>query len=254
MYPVICRIGPFEIYSFGVMVAAAALLCSFLMVREGKSFGIKAQEIYDLVFWAAVGGIIGARVFYIVLNFSFFLSSPAEIFMINHGGLAWQGGFVFGILAVVVFIRLKKRPLLVMADFIAPYLALAQAVGRIGCFLNGCCYGKEFVGGVYFPVHDAVLHPTQLYESALLLFLFFVLMRMRKRSLSAPGIIFISYVIFAPLFRFVVEFFRADHQPLFFGLSVFQYVCIVFFSAGIGMLIGRNWASRITEKEDRNRK
>lgn len=237
MHPIICRIGPVEVYSFGVMVAVAAVLCSLLMVREGRFFGIAAEEIYDLVFWAAMGGILGARIFYVFLNLPFFLSDPLEIFMLNRGGLAWQGGLLVGAIAVVVFIRRKKRPVLFMADFMAPYLALGHAIGRIGCFLNGCCYGKEFPHGIYFPVHHAVLHPTQLYESVVLFILFFVLMRLRKVAVENPGMVFSGYVMAASLIRFMVEFFRADHQPLLFDLSVFQYVSILFFLAGAVMFV-----------------
>ncbi len=235
MYPTICYIGPVAIYSYGVMVAVAALVCSFLMVRDGRSLGITSEEIYDLVFWAAVGGIVGARIFYILLNLPFFLADPLEMVMLHHGGLAWQGGLVFGSLAVGVVIKKSQRPFFVMADFIAPYLALGHAIGRIGCFLNGCCYGKEASWGIYFPVHDAHLHPTQLYECAALIGLFFVLKILRQRWEKQPGLVFVGYLTLSALIRFIIEFFRADHQPLLLNLSVFQYVSVFFFVLGLGI-------------------
>jgi len=150
------------IHSYGLMLALAVLICSFLLVGDAHKSKIKPEIIFDLAFWAIVGGITGGRLFYVVLNYPFFVANPHEIIMIQKGGLAWQGGLAFGGLTTVLFIRKKNLFLPAMLDLIAPYLALGQAIGRIGCFLNGCCFGKIFEGGIYFPVHDATLHPTQL--------------------------------------------------------------------------------------------
>ena len=236
MHPVICHIGPVSIYSFGVMVALAAVVCSVLMGREARRLNIGQEEVYDLVFWAAAGGIIGARLFFIALNFSTFWSDPKEIIMIQNGGLAWQGGLLGGALATGLLTRRKGWDMPVIADLAAPYLALGHAIGRIGCFLNGCCYGKEIAWGIYFPVHGAHLHPTQLYEFALLVILFAVLKGLRASFEKRPGMLFVLYVICASAIRFAVEFFRADHQPLFLQLSIFQYVSIGFFLAGLGLI------------------
>ena len=236
MHPVICHIGPVFIYSYGVMVALAAVVCSLLMAREARRLRIEANDIYDLVFWAALGGIIGARMFFITLNFPDFLGNPKEIVMIQHGGLAWQGGFLGGALASWLVMRQKKWAVCVMADFIAPYLALGHAIGRVGCFLNGCCYGKEFAWGIFFPVHGARLHPTQLYELVLLVILFIALKRLRTSFEKIPGMIFSLYVVCSSAIRFIVEFFRADHHPLLFQLSIFQYVSAGFFLIGLLMI------------------
>lgn len=236
MYPTLFQIGPVAIHSFGVMVALAVFVCGYLMGRDARPLGIRSEEIFDFVFWAAVGGIIGARLFFIFLNGEFFLENPSEIIMLQRGGLAWQGGFVLGAAAAIVFLKRKGWSGWTMADLGAPYLALGHAIGRIGCFLNGCCYGKEAAWGIYFPVHEAHLHPTQLYEAAALTVLFFLLKAARTR-MPRPGQVFAIYVIAASVIRFVVEFFRADHELLAFGLSVFQYVGIGFFFAGWGLLL-----------------
>jgi len=97
MHPVVCRIGPFTIYSFGLMFLLAVVFCSWLLGREAKSYGISSEKIQDLIFWLVIAGVIGARLFFIFLNFSFFLEQPGEILMLNRGGLAWQGGLVAGI-------------------------------------------------------------------------------------------------------------------------------------------------------------
>ena len=215
---------PVTIYSYGLMLAIAVVVCTSMMVRDARRKNIKADFIFDLVFWVIVGGIIGARLFYILLNYHFFLNNPDEIIMIQNGGLAWQGALILGAMAGTSLVKRRKLFLPDVLDLCAPYLALGQSIGRIGCFLNGCCYGKVVDGGIYFPVHSAYLHPTQLYDSAGL-FIIFLILKRYQRSSSIPGLVFASYLILASALRFGVEFFRADHEIFFFGFSIFQFVC-----------------------------
>ena len=95
--------------------------------------------------------------------------------MLQHGGLVWFGGFIGALLCSLVFLKVKKLPVLDLLDLLVPYAALAQAIGRIGCFFNGCCYGKECSLGFYFPVHARILFPSQLLDSLTLLFIFIFL-------------------------------------------------------------------------------
>ncbi len=231
MHPILGHFGPFTLYSFGLMLALAVVVCSFLLSYDAKAFGISQEIIFDFVFWVIVGGIIGARVFFIILNFSDFVANPKEIIMITNGGLAWQGGLVLGGLSGLFFVRRKKLPLLVMIDLSAPYLALGQAIGRIGCFFNGCCYGKESSWGIYFPVHQSRLLPTQLYDTLMLGAIFFFLKTLQKKSLIR-GEIFAAYMMLASVERFINEFFRGDHINSAVGLSIFQLVSIVVFFLG----------------------
>ena len=232
MHPIIGHIGPFVIYSFGLMLAAAVLVCSFLLSRDAKAAGIPQETIFDFVFWVILGGVIGARLFFIALNIRDFIADPKEIIMIQNGGLAWQGGLLFGWIAGVMFIRKKQLSLRMMADLSAPYLALGQAIGRIGCFLNGCCYGRVAAWGVYFPVHHARLHPTQIYDTVMLLVIFVILKKFKKAS-RIRGEVFSVYLILAAVERFINEFFRADHVNTPIGLSVFQIVSVIIFIAGV---------------------
>jgi len=149
--------------------------------------------------------------------------------MIHHGGLAWQGGVVTGMAAALIFMRVKNLPVRKTLDIVAPYIALGQSIGRVGCFLNGCCYGKPLSWGIYFPVHQAHLHPAQLYDALGLLVLFFVLKELLRLK-KFDGQIFILYVIAASLLRFVVEFFRADHTLIGETLSIFQIMTLGFMS------------------------
>jgi phosphatidylglycerol---prolipoprotein diacylglyceryl transferase len=236
MHPVICKIGPFTVYSFGLMFLLAVILCSWLLGREAKRYGIPSEEIQDLIFWLVLSGVLGARLFFIFLNFFFFWENPGEIFMLNRGGLAWQGGLLAGIVAGIIFSRRKRKSLWFLADLLAPYLALGQAIGRLGCFLNGCCYGRPVSWGVYFPVHQAFLYPTQLYEAAALAVAFFIL-QSSKRSLPYQGQVFSAYLVLASLARFLNEFFRADHTAFIGGLSIFQVVCIALGLSGVTLFM-----------------
>jgi phosphatidylglycerol:prolipoprotein diacylglycerol transferase len=121
---------------------------------------------------------------------------------------------------------LKKLPLWPTLDLVVPYAALGQAIGRLGCFLNGCCQGKPVSWGIYFPVHQASLHPTQLYSAASLLLIFVLLKSLRKLNLHA-GSLFFWYLILASGERFFVQFLRADYDPVWGGLGVFQIVNVV---------------------------
>ena len=225
MFPIICQFGPVPVYSYGLMLAVAAVVCTFLASRDAKKINIPAGVIADLVFWTVVTGVLGARLFYILLNHRFFMDHPLEIVMIQNGGLAWHGGLIAATLAGIRFIHRKRLHLPTMLDLVAPYAALGESIGRIGCFLNGCCYGREVSWGIYFPVHHTRLHPTQLYTMAGLFILFIILRHYRKVS-KIPGDAFVMYLFGASLLRFVIEFFRADHYILVMGLSVYQWVCI----------------------------
>ncbi len=231
MYPTIGHIGPITIYSFGLMLAIAVIVCSFLMSRDARKVGISQETIFDLVFWVILGGIVGARIFFILLNLSDFVADPKQIIMIANGGLAWQGGLVLGCLAGVMYVRKKNLSLSMMVDLAAPYLALGQAIGRIGCFLNGCCYGRSVAWGIYFPVHGQHLHPTQLYDTGMLLGIFFILKYLQKSS-TRRGEVFAAYLVLASVERFINEFFRADHTVAAMGLSIFQWVSVAVFLLG----------------------
>ncbi|MBF0384470.1 MAG: prolipoprotein diacylglyceryl transferase [Candidatus Omnitrophica bacterium] len=232
MFPIICKIGVIPVYSYGLMLAIAVIVGSSFMAREAKSSGIKPDLIYDFLFWVMVFGVIGARVFFVVLNWDYYSQNLLEIIMVNKGGLAFQGGVVGGSVAAVIFIKFSKLNLISILDLSAPTLALGQAIGRIGCYLNGCCQGIASYSGLYSPVHDDYLIPVQLYSSLFLLSIFYCLMRHRKRSRS-PGTTFALYFVLAPLERFITQFFRYDYEPLFFGLGLFQIISLIFIAVGV---------------------
>jgi len=232
MHPILFTIGPITIYSYGVMLATAVVVCTYLLSLDAKRYNISQETAYDLVFWCILWGIIGARIFYIFIEWSYFSNNLLEIPMLQKGGLAWQGGFLGGTLAGVWFAHNKKLSLRPLMDLTAPYIALGQSIGRIGCFFNGCCYGKPVAWGIYYPVHNARLYPTQLFETAGLFIIFLILKRAQSKPHEA-GFVFVFYLWLAAIERFIVEFYRADHDLLWLGLSLAQYIALGVFAAGL---------------------
>lgn len=237
MFPAICTIGPFTIYSYGLMLALAFMVSSSLASARARRAGENGEIIFNFCFLSLIFGIIGARIFYVADNLKFYLKQPLEILMLQHGGLSWYGGFMLGSIGGIWYLRKRKFPIYTALDLIAPYLALAQAIGRIGCLLNGCCYGKESISfGIYFPVHEATLIPTQIYSSILLL-LIFIFLKIKQEGFHLKGEVFFLYLLLYSIKRFFIEFWRGDNPIVFLGLTLFQIISIfIFIFSVIGLI------------------
>lgn len=250
MHPVLYQfqIGQFQlaIYSYGAMLALAFLLGIWVAGRRAPSRGMNPQLIVDLSLWVLVLSIIGARVLYVSTNWEYYRFHLWEILMVQKGGLVFYGGLIIGILTVVAFTRLKQMSFWQVADVMTPSIALGQAIGRIGCFLNGCCYGKltSVAWGVQFPEQSPasqqfgplhVVHPTQLYSTGANLLLFFFLLWIDPRR-KFDGQTFWIYVLCYGIARFGLEFFRGDNQPIFGFLTLSQTISIFLFILAVAML------------------
>ncbi|MFA5356606.1 MAG: prolipoprotein diacylglyceryl transferase [Candidatus Omnitrophota bacterium] len=236
MYPEICKIGPITIYSYGLLMAAAFLISSALAVQQAKRKGFDPESIFNLSFIAFICGVAGARILYVAENAPYYLKNPLEIFMLQRGGLSWYGGLIIGALCGVIFLKKKKLSIYGILDLIVPFVALGQAIGRVGCLLNGCCYGKVSRFGIYFNIYDSVLIPTQIYSSLALLLIFIILRRLQERPHSR-GAVFFTYLVLYSAQRFFIEFLRADNQIIIFGLTLFQLISIaIFLSAGYKLI------------------
>lgn len=236
MHPEICKIGPLTIYSYGLMLVIAFMVTTWLASAEAKRKGINPDIIFNLNFVILICGIIGARIFYISYNLDYYLRNPLEMIMLQKGGLAWFGGLTFGMISGIIYLRVKKLPVFKIADLLMPFVALAQAIGRLGCFLNGCCFGKESAYGIYFPSHGAILIPTQLYSAVLLVFIFISLRFLQKRP-HQDGQIFFAYLLLYSAKRFFIEFWRGDSPTILFGLTLFQFISLAVFLAGAAGLL-----------------
>ncbi|MFH0876600.1 MAG: prolipoprotein diacylglyceryl transferase [Candidatus Omnitrophota bacterium] len=239
MKPILFQCGFLTIYTYGVSVAVAFFVASFLAGREARRRGLDENRIYNLTIFLLVSGIVGARLFYVGLNWDYFKTDLLEVFKLQHGGLVWFGGLVGATFAGWIFLKIKRMDVLATLDLMAPYIALAQAIGRIGCFFNGCCYGKPSAWGIYFPVHETALFPSQLLDSFTLLVIFVVL-RLFSASRN-KGVVLSLYLVLASLQRFLMEFLRADTRPFYGPLSIFQWISIGLFVLGLAGTICWTW-------------
>lgn len=223
MHPVLIKFGPLSVYSYGTMLAIGFSIAVLFIYSRAPSFRLDKNTIVDLSIFALIGGIIGARLFYIVLNINYYIAQPIEVFNLSKGGLVWYGGFLGGSASSIWYIRKKALNFWDVFDLMAPYVALAQAIGRIGCFLNGCCFGREG-------------HPAQLYSS-LTLILIFVALRLWQERRHFNGEIFLGYSALYSAKRFVIEFFRGDSQRLTFDLTLYQYISLAIFLTSVFIFI-----------------
>ena len=248
MYPILFQFGPLTVYSFGAFMALAALSAGWILGLELKRNNYNGELASTIVFATAVGGLIGARLLFIVEEWQGFLAAPWR-YIFTGAGFTWYGGFLGGALAGWWTVKKNNIPALVGFDMAAPALALAYGVGRIGCHVAGdgdwgsvtdmpwgVAYTNAIVGwadpntGIPYPPGVKV-HPTPIYEFLQGVFVFAILWSLRKKSL-APGTIAWLYLILAGLMRFVVEFWRIN-PALGFGLSEAQW-----FSLALALLGG----------------
>ncbi|MBU1726988.1 MAG: prolipoprotein diacylglyceryl transferase [Candidatus Omnitrophica bacterium] len=247
MYPQICKIGPFVIYSYGLMLVIAFILSVTLAALFAKRQGFHPDVVYNFGFTVFIAGVIGARLFYVIENINYYLENPLEIILLQHGGLSWFGGLVLGTVFGLWYLKKKNIPVLKFLDVIIPFVALGHAIGRIGCFLNGCCYGKPSKFGFYFPAHKAVLIPTQLI-SVFILLIIFIFLRTLQRRPHHEGQILFAYLFLFSIKRFFIEFLRADNPQVLWGLTLFQLLSIVVFCIGItGFFMVNKKGRKVTE-------
>lgn len=240
MKPILLTCGPFHLYSYGLCIAVGVLLALFLMKRQSLKEGfLETETLFDIVSVVLIWGFSGARLFYVAQNFSYYWASPLKIFALWEGGLIFYGGAVAAVTGFWVFTRRRKLPFWRTLDFIIPYGVLTHAFGRIGCFLNGCCYGKrcDLPWGVKFPSVPYPVHPTQLYESFFDLVLFLFLSHRQKQPHS-DGQISLFYFILYGMGRFSIEFLR-EPTYVWWGLTSNQWLSLLIMIAAFAVFKGK---------------
>ena len=261
MYPELFKIGPFTVYSYGLMLGIAFITASWILTKEIERKKLNANIATEITILAIIFGIIGAKLFHLFENFDAFLEDPVGM-AFSPGGLTFFGGLIVAVMAIWIYARKKKIPFLYLADAAAPALALAYGIGRIGCHLAGdgdygiptdLPWGTNYENGTVPPsvmfqgseiaqnYSDGILpdntplHPTPIYEFLFCLLIFGILWRLRKNE-WVQGKLFMFYLIFISIERFSVEFIRLNPR-LLFGLSEAQLISVILFTVGVIGLI-----------------
>ncbi len=234
--PVVLKLGIFEIRWYGVMVALAVLAVIAISLSEAKRLGVARDHIYNLAIWAVLGGVIMSRLLHVIDEWHYYISHPEQI--ISFAGLTIYGAVLGALIAAVVYARVKRLSIWQLADILAPGAIMGQAVGRIGCIINGCCYGlanpPRWAGAIVYtnPEHALLgtpvgvpLYPTHLYHLVWNLIGFAVLWSLRKR-LSPRGSLFLLYLAIYAAGDLTIRSVR-EGAPFLFGLQQAQLIGIV---------------------------
>jgi phosphatidylglycerol:prolipoprotein diacylglycerol transferase len=252
MHPVAFQVGPLTIHWYGILVALGFLVGLWNAARRAPRAGVSGEIIADLGPWLIAGAVVGARFWYVVAYWDHqFAQAPWwEVFMVHHGGLVYYGGLVGAALAALWFLYRRRLPPWRVADVLAPGISLGYAIGRLGCLLNGCCYGRacSLPWAVRYPADNPLgpptfpVHPTQVYESLLSLGLYGLLAWVfRKRRFD--GQVFGLYLVGYAGTRSLVECFRGDYPPdqIHWGLTPAQWFSVW---VALGGLVLLYWRSR----------
>ena len=248
---------PLKIHSFGFMLVIAFYTTYFILDKDLKRLKYEDNLASDLVFWAALGGVLGAKIYHLIENLDQVIADPSGM-IFSGSGLVFLGGLIGGTISVSIILYKNKLPWLVFADIVAPLLILGYGIGRIGCFLVGDDYGiptklpwgLSFPDGLppsttyvfenYFPWIDISkfdpgilkVHPTQIYESLICIILFFYLYKSRLK-IKVVGSLFFTYLILAGIERFFIEFIRTNEKYFLGIFSGAQIISVFMISIGL---------------------
>lgn len=222
--------GKITIHSYGLMIGIGILCCVLMAYYRAPKKGLSKEAILDIAIYSVIAGFIGAKCLYLLVEFKSLLQHPLKI--LGSSGFVVYGGLIAGVLAAIIYCRKKKYVFMEYFDMAAPSIAMAQGFGRIGCFLAGCCYGRETESflGVVFPENSMApggvkLLPTQLISSAGN-FLIMAVLLLYSRKAKKAGNVGILYMFLYGTGRFFVEFLRMDDRGDFWLFSTSQWISI----------------------------
>ena len=256
MFPKLITIGSFFIPTYGTLVALGFLLALLITVRLAKRAKLPAEPVTNLAIYCALAGLAGAKLFMILFDFNSYLDGSRSLFSMDtlQAAGVYQGGFLLALITAVLYMRHNHLPVLATSDVFAPGIAFGQAIGRLGCFAAGCCWGNEchLPWAVTFNNPEAQtgvplgipLHPTQLYESLADALIFLVLYRLIAKP-RAAGSVLGWYLTLYSTARFGIEFFRYHEQGLHLGLSLTQWISLATLVAGLALLVLRRGAPKL---------
>lgn len=243
-------IGSVPVYYYGIIMAVAisvgVLTARFITKKFYPS--LSTEIIYDISPHIIIGAILGARIYYCLLNYSYYIENPLEIIQLWHGGISIHGGIIGGLIGGIIYAKRHKLPILKLCDIFSYGLVLGQAIGRWGNFFNSEAFGRptESFLKLYIPIYKRPLeymqynyfHPTFLYESILDVFIFLVLFFIiRKFVKDMDGIVFFSYLILYSIARIIIEQVRIDSVLNVFGIPIAQIVSVILIFVSIIAII-----------------
>jgi len=256
MHPILFEVGNWPVYSYGVLLALAYLAGLQLAVVRARRAGLDSARIMDLGIYLIIAALVGAKLMLIVVDFSYFRDHPKELLSLARVGGVFYGGLIFALLAGLWLVRRYKLPVWSAADMYAPGVALGHIIGRLGCLLAGCCYGRatDLPWGITFtsPVAAASagtplgipLHPTQIYDAGAELLILVFLLWFERRGRPYPGRTWWLYMLLYAIARFIVEIFRADDRGVILGFSTSQFVSLLLAPIAVVMLLRLKRAGR----------
>lgn len=248
MNPVLVTIGDMEIRWYSVLILIAAFSLLAITQREASRFGIKKDFIFNMLFWALVFGVIGARLYYVIFNWEIFRYDYLDIFKVWNGGLAIHGGLIAGLITIILYCKKYKVRTLRIVDFVVVPMLLAQAIGRWGNFFNQEAHGAATtvakLKSLLVPdfiiegmtIDGVVYTPTFLFESSICLIAFVILLIIRRGKYNKVGTMSASYLLIYGITRFFIEMSRTDALMLG-GFKVAQIMSVIMILVGLGMLM-----------------
>ena len=245
MHPDLITVGPFTLHTYGVFVAFGFTLAILVTIRIGRTHGFSTQQIMDMAFVMMLWAIVGSRAMYVLMNLGYYKDHPLDVLKIWQGGLVFSGGMLAVALAMVRYLRRNHLSFWKVGDLWAPAIALGQGIGRIGCFMAGCCHGRatDLPWGVVFKDPQTLapqgipLHPTQLYDflNGTLIFLILLFVTLKKKY---EGQVFIWFLILHSTARLITERFRGDDRGIIPGteMTLTQGLAMLILVAGVTAL------------------
>ena len=253
MYPELFSVGPFTIYSYGVLLAASYLLGLRLAMWRAKKWGLDANRVLDLGIYIIIAALVGAKLLLLIVDFDQF-SRPEELLTLARSGGVFYGGLLLAVGVAFWYIARHRLPFWTTCDVFAPGIALGHVTGRLGCLAAGCCYGRQtdVPWAIIFtdPLAQAnvgtplgiPLHPTQIYEAGAALLILGLLLATERRGRPFPGRTFWSYMFLYAISRYIIEIYRGDPRGTVFDIfSTSQFISVVLAPLSLAMLF---WLSR----------
>jgi phosphatidylglycerol---prolipoprotein diacylglyceryl transferase len=259
-------IGPLTIYTYGVMLAAAYLLGLQLAIVRSRKAGLDGARVLDLGVYIVIAALVGAKLLLLFVNFNYFRNNPNEILVLARSGGVFYGGLIAATLVAFWYIRRHGLPFWTTCDMFAPGIALGHVIGRLGCLMAGCCYGRPtsvpwavtftdpFAQSNVGTPLGVPLHPTQVYEAGAELLILVFLLATERKGRTYAGRTFWAYMLLYAISRYIIEFYRGDPRGMVLGMSTSQFISLILAPLSLAMLAWLRRSSPETPQEMRGRR